>query len=325
MTDRPNSDAPRLGWLIRVLLGCYPRPWRERYDDEVRALLGELRVSGTSHLSLVLDLGLGIADAWLRPGRFEQEVAVRDATNRFIATTGWGLLLFLFAGAGFAKMTEYPEFVDAAHQHLVVGLCFDVLLASAVAAGVVMALAALPALVALLRWDRGRSRRTLLCLAVAPLSVGAVVAAALVARSVAVSNHVHSATNVGAFLGLAVVTVLAGVCTTAALTWVATRIPETRGVLVTRRIAMGGLAGCTAIATLAVTGWAVGLAFTDPSLLQENNGLLSSPAMPTIASIVALLGLAAVLCARSGWTAIRSPLAAVPVDEGQPPTRRSAK
>jgi hypothetical protein len=324
MIARPNSDAPSLGWLIRVLLACYPRAWRERYDGEVRALLGELRDSGTSRLSLVLDLGLGVADAWLRPVGFEQEDAGRDATNRFIATTGWGLLLFVFAGAGFAKMTEYPEFVAAAHRHVVVGLCFDVLLASAVAAGAVMALATLPAVVALLRWDRGRSRTTLLCLGVAPLSVGAVVAAALVARSVAVSNHPHSATNVAAFLGLAGITVLAGVCTTVALTWVATRIPETRSVVVTRRIAMGGLAFCTAAATLAVTGWAVGLAFTDPSLLQEDNGLLSSPAIPTVASIVAQLALAAVLCARSGWNAIRSPLAA-PVDQAQLPTRRSAK
>ena len=46
----------------------------------------------------------------------------------------WAWVGFVVAGVGFQKMTEYEDFVGAARENLVVGLCFEAVVADAVVA-----------------------------------------------------------------------------------------------------------------------------------------------------------------------------------------------
>jgi uncharacterized membrane protein YozB (DUF420 family) len=61
MTARPFAK------LLRALVGLYPRPWRERYEDEYIALIEDLAVErlGFVRLRLAADIARGALDAHL--------------------------------------------------------------------------------------------------------------------------------------------------------------------------------------------------------------------------------------------------------------------
>ena len=61
-----NGLADRLS---RLMVGCYPRRWRRRYGDELRALLDEHRSGPRTVASLALGaLGTHLDPAYRREG-----------------------------------------------------------------------------------------------------------------------------------------------------------------------------------------------------------------------------------------------------------------
>lgn len=301
MTSRgAGAQRPRLTWQVRLLLGSYPPWWRIRYDDEMRDTLLALRESGHWQARDGWDLVRGLVEAWLNPTSFSLEDAMTDPSRRSIPRTAWGLLLFVLAGSGFAKVIEDPPFSAAAQQHTLLGWCVDALTVAAGGTAVVMTAATLPSVVTILRQPSGRGWHQLAALLVAPASGAAFIVALVVARGIADSAPGHRTSQVVAFLLLLAVTVLGGICTTVALVRVATRVPDSPRVEVVRRVATVSVAVCTAVAALAVLGWTLALAVETPHLLHTRDGLLSTPTLPTLATVLAGLVAAAVLCGRSG-------------------------
>src|SRR5262249_29755381 len=57
---RPEEAGQRMTWLLRL----YPRPWRDRYADEVAEILATHAFS----FATAIDLIAGALDVWLHPG-----------------------------------------------------------------------------------------------------------------------------------------------------------------------------------------------------------------------------------------------------------------
>ena len=89
----------------RILLALYPPSFRERYGDELGALVED--VSPTPRVAL--DLALGAARAWIEPtfgGTPGQRQ--RDRMLATILTVFWSWSLVLLAFAAFSKMVDDP-------------------------------------------------------------------------------------------------------------------------------------------------------------------------------------------------------------------------
>jgi len=241
MSRTHGHPDDRATWPVRAALACYPAPWRARYGEELQATLAQLPRSGASTARAVVDLGIGAIDAWLHPIPDPRSKPVTDETTRLIPPTAWGLLLFLFGGAAFAKVNDDPAFTAATHHHPALAACFYALAISAFAAAGVMGLATLPSLVLLLR--QGQARHDAAPLIAVPLALAWFAGAILVARSLGGQWGPHAAVNVALFIGLCCVSVGVGVVVTIALIRVAVRVPEKPVVVATRRVAMIALAG----------------------------------------------------------------------------------
>lgn len=306
--SRETAPPAPIGVLpvLRIVLGCYPASWRARYRDELEDTVGSLLSEGTSRGRLIVDLAVGAVDAWLHPLPDPERTAMPDPTARLMRPAAWSLLLFVFAGSAFAKLNEDPAFTAAARSHPVLSWCVTALMVAAIGAAVVMLLATVPALLAVLREDPARRRRDVATLLVVPLCVLVVLGTLAAAKAVSGPDGPHSATNVVAFLVLMVVTLAAGGCATIALLRVAAGLPERPEILLTRRVAILAVAGCVAVAALAVTGWAVGVAVAEPSLLHTDNGVLASPTFITLAAALVGLLLSAAVFVRSGFAVVSS-------------------
>ena len=129
MTSGPlEPTGPRLSWQVRLLLGGYPPWWRLRYDDEMRDTVLAMTSAGHWRPRDSRDLFRGLVEAWLNPGLVPSEDPMPDPTRRLIPHTAWGLLLFVLAGAGFAKGIDDPMYTQAASAHEAIGWCVDVLM-----------------------------------------------------------------------------------------------------------------------------------------------------------------------------------------------------
>ncbi len=136
-------------WLARRLVGLYPRAWRERYEEEFLALLEQRKVP----FSDLMDVALGVLDAWLRPQvTLEGVTGVIARMRTSVLAVLWAWVGVVVAGVGFQKMTEYEDFVEAARRNVVVGAASDAVVVGAVVALAAVVVGGLPiALVAMRR------------------------------------------------------------------------------------------------------------------------------------------------------------------------------
>jgi hypothetical protein len=97
--------------LAELALALYPFAYRQRYGEEMRALLDDTEVDGRA----VLDLGRGALVAHMRPA-----VRAIDAENR-LRLSAKGILvcwvLFAAAGLGFYKTVEGTTFTALGDVH----------------------------------------------------------------------------------------------------------------------------------------------------------------------------------------------------------------
>jgi hypothetical protein len=300
------ANAARLSWHVRLLLGGYPPWWRLRYDDELRDTVLAIRAAGHWGARDSRDLLRGLVEAWLNPAVVPAEGPMPDPTRRLIPRTAWGLLLFVLAGGGFAKLIDDPAVTSATHHHPAIQWSLWGLMAAAGATTVLMAACTIPYLRAILSQGRRDALRTLAPLLVVPVCAVAFGVTLVGSWALADSTPLHSVRHVLAFLALVAVTLVAGISCTIAVLRVATRTPERRDVGIGRRVGMIAVGAFTTIAVVTVVGWVVAVAIEAPGLLHGSEGILATPTMPSLAAAVLGLVGAATLCAPTGIRALSS-------------------
>jgi hypothetical protein len=263
--------------LERLLVGLYPRAWRERYEEEFRAMLEQRRTS----LSDLVDVALGALDAWVRP-----QVAVEG--GRLVISRMRSSLLavlwagFVAAGVGFQKMTEYEDFVGAARANPVVGLSFDVVVVGAVVALIVIVVGGTPIALAAIRGALVEGRRDVSLLFCVPLfSAAAFLGYVLVLVKVISTSlgrlAVHDAVNVALFLSLAGTFLLSAAASAGAVS-----VAVSRSELGARfyRFALfpGTLAALAmGVVLVATVVWGLALRAQAPALFSGDEGILATP------------------------------------------------
>ncbi len=281
-----HAPDPR---YVRALLSLYPRWWRDRYGEEFASLLTDMAgpARWPARAALIANAASGALDARLNPvgGR-----TMPDRIRRSMATVTCAVVVFAIAGAGFQKMTEYPDFRAAAHEHAAVGASFGILRAAAILAGVAVLAGALPLAWNVLRQAvAGRRADLIRPLVIPPAAVaGWLVMTAIIARS---SRHpqVHSAANIAAVAAVAVL----GAAPAAACAWAAVAVLR-RADLAPRLlraevVPMAVLSVCMVVVTGADISWGLALRAADGALFRSDNGLVATAMPPSWAGGVVVL------------------------------------
>ncbi len=288
--------------VARLALALYPQAWRERYGEELAALVEERPPS----LRATLDLLRGAADAHLHPGGLQ--VSGLDRMRNTVAAVLCCWIAVVVAGTGFAKLTEDRQFSRAADAHPLLADARTAITVLAVVAAAAVALAGAPLVLRVLREAWRQRRRPLVIAVMTPFAAGG--AFLLVTAAVVLLAHGglpdHSALDGLVFSVWAVAGVAAaaacGLGSRAALLGCDLRAPELRvGV-------RGALAVSAAIAAIAIaTGiYTVALAADAPGLASSGSGpfsidtaillafdALAMAAAATLAAVSAKRGLAA--------------------------------
>ncbi len=162
----------------KLALGLYPPAWRERYGDELQALLDDSG-GGTA---AVLSLAVQALPMWIWPPRHLYDADARMRGSVATVLAAWSLLTGV--GIVFMQLTQLRGFTPAGHP--VIGfsyLAFDAALGVSV---LVVAIGGVPLWLAMLRRARRESRRRdAVCLAL-PIAAPAsyLLAAALMVKLV---------------------------------------------------------------------------------------------------------------------------------------------
>jgi hypothetical protein len=203
MTGKHGRRPLRLR-LALALLALYPRAYRARYGEELRALLEDYPVTAAT----LLDLSRSALEAQLRPGALLDSPPKRMRGTVSAAVALW--IALVFVGSGFAKTTEDASFRAAEAAHPLLGGARDAVAVLALASGVIVAVAGAPLAFSVLRqaW-RGQSRSLRRAVAVPLVALACFCAAS--AALVLLANHgprggsLLGRVLIGAWLALAVV------------------------------------------------------------------------------------------------------------------------
>ncbi len=251
--------------MRKRLLSLYPEAWRERYGEEISALLDDTPPS----LGATVDLLRGALLAHLRPLAAS---APQTRARGTIASVLGCFIVFCAFGAGFAKTTENYDYIE--HLHPLLGVSHSVILIGAVLAAGALALAAAPlAIVALSQARRTRDPALIKLIAVPPAAVGAF-AGSFGLLALWLNIHHHRA-GVGGWLLLA----LCGACAAVGGfgCWAAPRaimrrieVPHTAYRLSVP--AVGLVAFCMVLVAVAVGAFLIGSVADAPAAGASGNG-----------------------------------------------------
>lgn len=287
--------------LVRAVLTLYPRPWRDRYQDEFAGLLGDLLACAPrrTRVRLIANAMFGAADAHLNIG------GGRAMTERIRGSIGvmiCALVVFSIAGSGFQKMTEYPDFTAAASQHSSIGASFNVLRGVAIAAGIIVIAAAVPLVWIVVRQVlAGRRIDLLLRLAVPPVAIGGWLG--IIKLIQAVSPQPRSGLDAAGAAWVIGLGVVAAALSAWATVSVLRRAELPDRLVRAEVIPMIAVAACMAAITVADLSWGLAVRAGDSGLFHSSNGLLDTGVLPSwIAGLVVLAG-ATVLAGRAAATA----------------------
>jgi hypothetical protein len=188
--DTPQARARLAAWRRRagnMLLALYPEPWRERYRQEVLALI-EDDPPGVRGLCSLLS---GAADAHLRPQQAWQRnspPAVRMRLSVGAVFCCW--IAVSLQGASFQKVTEGQPFAGAEARHPLMSLAHQAILAAALLGAAAVAVAGLPLLwQALVRVRQERDWRLAAMLCLPPLAVAGFLGEALILGALAPARN----------------------------------------------------------------------------------------------------------------------------------------
>lgn len=289
----------------RVLINLYPEAWRRRYGAELLALLEE----DPQGLRGNLDLLRGALVAHLHP---VTGLSPEERTRNTILGCLAAFICFCFAGAGFAKATEDPEFTNAANGHRLISIAHDTVLITALVAAALVLLAAAPLAwraIAAARQSTDRHLRTLVLRP--PLAI-----AAFFASIAVLSLWLHHHRAHPGVIGWALFTICAAITVTAAaVCWSAPRaimqrLDWTPDTLRPSTVAMGAVGVCMLVISIATGTYLVALLTQAPSVAASTNGplgILSTTAVVG-SELVPMLVLAvlALITATRGLRAMKS-------------------
>jgi hypothetical protein len=285
-----------------ALLELYPRAYRRRYGEELRAVIEQQPVT----IATLFDLMLGALDAHFAPGGLVASPPSRIRGAISASLTLW--LAVIAVGAGFAKATEDVPFRTAEAAHPLLGGARIAVVVLAVIAAAIVVITGAPIALSILR-QAWRERSPSLRRAVLIPLLGIALFALATGGLVLVAHHVHGNGSVlghVAFLiwiGFAVV--IAGACALGA------RVAIERARL---HLAALGLAACgtwllarvIAGLTVAMALYVVLLAVYAGNLQRLSNGPVDLPTdvvlVGQVVAMVVISGLA-LLTARRGLRA----------------------
>jgi hypothetical protein len=296
--------------LARWLVRRYPSVWRARYADELLAWVAERGLGAL----VALDLVLGALDAHLHPELAgERRIRMPDRLRGLVLGVLCGYAAFVFAGAGYQKLTEYDDFVAAAHHHAAVGAAFDTVLAGSLVALASILAAGLPIGLAVVRQALAGRRELRGPLEAAAAAVvwfgGTLVLLAWYARTSAPpAGQMGSAVAFYGWIASLMLAVAVGVAGTV----VAVRRTELAARIL--RFAAGAAVVATAAMVVMVVGavvWGLALRAADPALFHSAQGIRKSSTAGAWVGIVACMAaatiVAGVACTRGLGAARRGP------------------
>lgn len=299
---------------VARLLAWYPPAWRQRYGDELGALLEDELADGRAGIRLRWSVVRGGLGERLRAGAVvgdSRPPADRVRAGALLVLVAW--VAAVVAGSAFAKSAEH--FAGAAAPGALAGArsAYGVVVAAAVAGAAVLGTGALVAssrLGTLARtggWapTRGHLRRA---------TASTVVAVGLLAPLTRWAHHLDVAQRNGAdpaygaaFLAWAALVVVSLALWTGAAVSVARRLGF--GVRALRVEASLALAGTVALAVLAagVGAWWAAMATAAPwALVGAPTGTRPVPVSPALGSVAVVLAVALVTAAYGSWRILRS-------------------
>lgn len=286
--------------LVRAVLGLYPRPWRDRYQDEfARLLLDQLACAPRrDRLRLVANAVSGAADAHLN---FSAGGAMTERIRRSLGVMICTLVVFAIAGTGFQKMTEDPAFTTAASLHSAIGTSFNVLRDIAFVVGIIVVIAAVPLVWAVVRQAITRGQPGLLVwLALPPVALATWIGVLKLIMTLGPKHPgVHSRAN-ATELTVVVVLGLAAASVCAWSTLRALRETELPGRLLRAEVVpMIATVVCMAAITVTDLSWGLAVRAGDGSLFHSSNGLLATALPPSWLGGLVVLAAATIVAGRA--------------------------
>lgn len=289
--------------MRKRLLSLYPEAWRDRYGEEMSALLDQTSPSVTA----TLDLLRGALTAHLRPLAISAPTA--RARGTLVHVLGCFIVFCVF-GSGFAKTTENYDHTE--HAHPLLGVSHSVILIAAVVAVSALALGAAPPILASLALVRRTREPTLLKLIAAPPAAIAMFAGSVELIVLWLNAHHHRA-GVGGWLLLG----LCGLCAAAGgfACWAAPRALMRRlevppSALAFSVAAVGLVALCMVAIAVGTGVFLVGIVGDAPNVGASGNGPAQLLNVTTSIALqfVAMLGLSAVavVSAARGLRSVRA-------------------
>lgn len=290
--------------MRKRLLSLYPEAWRDRYGEEMSALLAQTPPSITA----TLDLLRGALTAHLRPLSGSAPAARVKAT---IAHVVGCFIVFCVFGSGFAKTTENFDYTE--HVHPLLGISHSVIWVAAIAAAGALALAAAPlALASLAVARRTREPALIKLIVVAPAAI-AIFAGSVELLVLWLRAHHHRA-GAGGWLLLALCALCAGAAGFAC--WAAPRAIMRRLAVVPPRafafsvVAVGLVAVCMMAIAVATGVFLVGIVADASNVGASGNGpgQLLNVTTSIALQFTAMLGLSAVaaVSAARGLRSVRA-------------------
>lgn len=294
MSRDAQAGAPSR--LARVLVGCYPPAWRDRYGQEYLTLLTEsgigLRTAGNAVA--------GAADAWVRPASHLLPVPQRLRATLSMVLCAWTALA---AGAlVFGQVTEDQPFRDLDAATPVAHWLYTTYVIAAPLSVAAVVLGGLPLAYSLYRGAGHAQRRDVLTLLATPGLALVVFAVALVAVAKLVHHSSTPGVGVGPgwFLVLVAAGVVAGAACAAGPATAVRRLPaDPRAVRIAVLGAVPAILGMFVVSATSV-GYAIELRSAAPGLA-EPWSLLA----PYAAVMLAACAIGGVSSAR-GLRALRS-------------------
>jgi hypothetical protein len=289
--------------LAAAILRLYPPAWRDRYAGE---LLTWTEEGGLGPLC-ALDLVRGALDARLHPHALEKGgVPMRERLRGSVLGVLCGYAVFVVAGMGYQKLTEYEDFTGAARRHAALGASFRVVVVAALVGLAAVAVAGAPIALAVVRQalaGRRELRRPLALVALAVLWLAATLAV-LAARPSSSPGAPMSGTA-------DLLLVSASVVLPAALGLGAAVVAVRRADLGLPLLRFASVAvAVTAAAMLVMLGatvlWGLALRSAEPALFHADEGLRATTTASSWVGIVVLMALATALAVRAGARGLRS-------------------
>ena len=279
----------------KYLLWLYPRHWRERYEEEMLAML-ELRPCS---LLDALDLILGAFDAHLHPSLgttglslFERMKQMLSLLRRSLLTLFCASLGFLLIGLGFQEMNEYDDFLNAAQTYSLVGFSYHLVGFGTLMLFLFVLGAGLPIVSAIVESAHARKRYGSVVLLAVPLLAFVVflLTTFLLEAILSPGNHLPSGWRLflerGVFLGVLIAAIVASTgawCVAMARSEISQELWRFALLLsIPATIAMG-------VILAAILTWGLGLHSTVPQLFNSNGGLFaSSTAFTWLGGVIAM-------------------------------------